>query len=591
VARDEVAAAIGGGWGSFTRGSLLRRVRPKTACDTLTRPVSRSQVTFVVLLQCAALLWVCHLIGDNGWDDGAITLAFARTFARHGRVALTPSSEVVEGFSSVSWFLLNSLIALGRPSFRTAIALSQALSVLSIAACTVLLARTCALLRIDRLFSALTVIGFAAWGCSFSEAGNGMEMGLLAAACLVMMNELLAPEPRLPFLCGGVVLAVTTRFEAVLYVGLFAVSVFSVPGRRAFRAIVLSGLFTVALLSVFRLAVFSDLLPNTFWAKRWPPYAAFSLGDRWAGGKELLRFFKLPLVAVGIALLSNLGLTKALRARRPALAILSAPILGAVVMGVLTGKHWGYPGRMPYFAFPPTMLLLSLVFSDGVAAAKSRPPVVRALASAALAAGSLLWAVWLSRAQFPFDWLAVARTGTFDVTPHSYAQSGQVFRRFTAAADLPHPILLTSDVGGLALCCDEFRIVDLAFLSNRKLAHDGPGALGAVLDAESPDLIEAHWEWPAVGKLYELPSFAARYAPAFAEGTRLWVRRDLGERIVRIGRGCWVPRERDDVRRALRSDRYARFELPADQKTFEAAGVILALDPAGDGVNLCARLN
>src|SRR3954466_15727077 len=144
--------------------------------------VSRRTVTVVVLLQCAALLAVCRLIGDNGWDDGAITLAFARTFAGHGRVALTPRSEVVEGFSSVSWFLLNSLAALARPSYRATLLIAQILSVLCIGACSALLARSCALLRLSRLFSTLTVIVFAAWGCSFSEAGNGMEMGLLAAA-------------------------------------------------------------------------------------------------------------------------------------------------------------------------------------------------------------------------------------------------------------------------------------------------------------------------------------------------------------------------------------------------------------------------
>lgn len=561
-------------------------MRAKTGCDNLPATVSRTLVTVVVLLQCAALLWVCVLVGDNGWDDGAITLAFARTFARHGRIALTPGSEVVEGFSSISWFLLNALAALGRPSFRAAILISQLLSVASIGASTVLLARSCALLRLDRLFSTLTVVGFAAWGCSFSEAANGMEMGLLAAAGLLVINELLSPEPRLSLLSGGVVLAITTRFEAVLYVGLFAVAVSFVPGRRAFRAIVISALATVAVLSAFRLALFSDILPNTFWAKRWPPYAAFSLGDRWAGGKELLRFFKLPLLALGIAVLSDFGLARALRSRRQALTVLVAPILGAVVMGVVTGRHWGYPGRMPYFAFPPTLLLLSLLFSNWASTGRYRP------LRAALAAGSLVWAVWTSRAQFPHDWLAVARNGTFDVTPRSFAESGQVFRRFAAAADLPHPVLLTSDVGGLALCCDEFRIVDLAFLSNRTLAHRGPAAIGSVVETESPDLIEAHWEWPAVGKLYEAPSFHDRYAPAFASGTKLWVRRDVGERIVRAGRGCWVPLRRDDVRRATQIDRYARFELPEDRQRFETPGVILALDETElGGANLCRPLN
>ena len=107
--------------------------------------MSRRGLAVVVLLQFAALVIVSSLIGDNGWDDGAITLAFARTFAGHGRVALTPPSEAVEGFSSVSWFLLSAAAALARPSYHAAILVSQVLSALCICACTALLARTCAL--------------------------------------------------------------------------------------------------------------------------------------------------------------------------------------------------------------------------------------------------------------------------------------------------------------------------------------------------------------------------------------------------------------------------------------------------------------
>jgi hypothetical protein len=38
-------------------------------------------------------------VGTNGWDDGAITLAFSKTFSEHGVLALTPSFDKVEGFS------------------------------------------------------------------------------------------------------------------------------------------------------------------------------------------------------------------------------------------------------------------------------------------------------------------------------------------------------------------------------------------------------------------------------------------------------------------------------------------------------------
>ena len=323
-----------------TRERRRRRgLLPCTCC--IVGLVSRSGVAVVVLVQCAALVLVCLLIGDNGWDDGAITLAFARTFARHGRVALTPRSEVVEGFSSVSWFLINSLVALARPSYRAAIAVAQALSVLSLGACTALLARSCALLRLDRAFSALTVIAFAAWGASFSEAGNAMEMGLLATACLLMINELLSPQPRLLLLCGGVVLAVTTRFEAILYVGLLGLSVFSIPGRRAFWAMVLAaarhrrvalGLAACGLLG--RPA--QHLLGKAVATVR-----RVRLRRSIGGRLELPAFFVIPLLALVAAGRSGFNFAGALRHRRQHLAIVAAPVIGAVGMGDPARKALG----------------------------------------------------------------------------------------------------------------------------------------------------------------------------------------------------------------------------------------------------------
>ena len=535
--------------------------------------MSRRSVAIVCLLQFVALVVVCLLIGDNGWDDGAITLSFARTFARHGRIALTPRSEVVEGFSSVSWFLLNALVGLARPSYRAAIFLSQVLSALSICATTVLLARTCTLLKLDRLFTTLTVVAFAAWGCSFAEASNGMEMGLLAAAFLVMVNELLSPQPRMLWLGAGAALAVTTRFEALFYVALLALTVVSVPGRRAFWGIVLPCLGTVLLLSCWRLAVFSDVLPNTYWAKRWPPYAPSGVVARVAGVWELPRFFLLPLIALPvIALARRLGFSPggAPQPRR-SFAILAVPILGAVLVGGLVGQSWGYRGRMPYFAFPLALLLCSLLFSSWVNAKRNR-------FREALAFGLFLFLVNKSKTEFPSDTLRAVSAGGAFVTPHAYVESGRLFRRFISAAGLQQATILTPDVGGLALCCDEFKIVDLAMLSNRRLAHRGQAALAEVLESESPELVEAHWKWTSSGELYDFPYFRGHYVPAFGGKTKLWLRRDLADAIERQRRGCWVAAGRGDLREALRTNRDAWTELPVDRKSFEAAGRVLALN-------------
>ena len=237
---------------------------------------------------------------------------------------------------------------------------------------------------------------------------------------------------------------------------------------------------------------------------------------------------------------------------------------------------------MPYFAFPLVLLLLALVLSSWVKAESSRFRV-------GVAAGLFGVSVCMSMVGFPSGALGAAfEGGSFGVTPHTYAESGRVFRRFAAAADLQHPTILTPDLGGLALCCDEFRLVDLALLSNRKLAHRGQAALAEVLETESPDMIEAHWEWASLGKLYDLPSFRARYLPAFAGGTKLWLRRDVAGAIESKGRGCRVAVDRGDVQEALRTHRYADHDLPEDRSSFERPGVILALEQAdANAGNLC----
>ena len=543
--------------------------------------VSRRGLAIVVVAQFAALVAVGALIGDNGWDDGAITLAFSRTFARAGRVALTPQSEIVEGFSSVSWFLLNALPALARPTFHAAIFVSQVLAAAFICASTALLARTCALLGLDRLFSTLTVVTFAVWGCSFSEAGNGMEMGLLAVSFLVMVNELLSPQPRTLWLAAGVALAVTTRFEAVLYVALLGLAVVSVPGRRGFWTIAVAGLGTVLLLTGWRLIAFSDFLPNTFWAKRWPPYAAFDVWGRLRGAVELPSFFVAPVAALVAVRASGFDLAAALRTHRRALLILAGPILGAVLMGGLIGKAWGYYGRMPYFAFPLALLGTAVVFSAWVDARRSR---FRIGATAAL----FLASAGVSLTGFPWGPLGTAREGgSFGVTPHTYAESGRIVRRVAAAAELQRPSILTPDLGGLALCCDELRIVDLGMLSNRRLAHRGPAALAEVLESEAPDIVEAHWEWAAAGKLYDVPAFRGRYRPAFVGGTKLWLRHDVAQSIEDKGHGCWLPADRSDVQQALRAHRYRNHDLGADRRAFERPWLILALKADSTEASLC----
>ena len=112
------------------------------------------------------------------------------------------------------------------------------------------------------------------------------------------------------------------------------------------------------------------------------------------GALELPSFFLLPLLALGIARRRGFDLAGALGSRRRTLVILACPLLGAVLVGSLIGKHWGYRGRMPYFAFPPALLLSSLVLSSWVNVKRTRFRV-------AVAAGLCVLTVGMSMTGFP----------------------------------------------------------------------------------------------------------------------------------------------------------------------------------------------
>ena len=98
---------------------------------------------FLFVVAYAALsLTAIALVGPYGWDDGAITVAYARTLGRHGLFALTPASVSAEGTSSL---LMTAMLAMGQwllqPGFLEAIRTAQLLSFIALSATLVLVWR------------------------------------------------------------------------------------------------------------------------------------------------------------------------------------------------------------------------------------------------------------------------------------------------------------------------------------------------------------------------------------------------------------------------------------------------------------------
>ena len=77
--------------------------------DSLSTSVYLSRL--LVILGFVAQIYVAWRFWSITWDDSAITLGFARSFALTGRIEPTPGSGIVEGYSTTLWMLLMTVAA------------------------------------------------------------------------------------------------------------------------------------------------------------------------------------------------------------------------------------------------------------------------------------------------------------------------------------------------------------------------------------------------------------------------------------------------------------------------------------------------
>jgi hypothetical protein len=222
---------------------------------------------------------VALVVGAHGWDDGAITLAFARTFADTGHIALTPVSVTVEGSSSPFWFaLLAATHAVLSPGFYGFITASQLWSGV-FTTVTALLAYALLVPRLGRGAAWLSCAAIFVSAPFLNETMNGMEMSALAAVAVLL--ALLVDQRRDRFRWAVFAVAFVgpvVRFEAAGYLLAAAAGMilFSRYARTA-AAIAAGAVSSVVFLSAGRLIVFGGWLPNTIRAKRWAPYSSQSL--------------------------------------------------------------------------------------------------------------------------------------------------------------------------------------------------------------------------------------------------------------------------------------------------------------------------
>ncbi|MGZ5983368.1 MAG: hypothetical protein ACXWK7_00395 [Caulobacteraceae bacterium] len=488
---------------------------------------------------------VCLRIGPLGWDDGAITLAFSHTFALIGRPALTPQSETVEGFSSLAWFLLNSLAARSGVGFSGSIAIAQALAGAAFMVSTILLGLIGRRLNLRPGTLAVAVWIFALSGPGLAEIAAGMEMGLLCASGLALVHALYIRR-NWPLAILSAVVFLTTRFEAALY---FAVLLGPLLLGGQFRTFLLMsgvGLAVFGVEEAWRWSVFADWAPNTIHAKLWPPYSGGDAKAVIASRAQALAepaAAALPLLSI-IALLAlvrrGAGAGSSLVRRARPLWVVLAPILAVELFGLVAGRNlYGALGRMQLLALPFVLIAAGLGF-DALSTELSGPR--RRLLLILAAALSIETGAFLS-ARPALEALRMPRPLGDDlgVSAANYRITGLAVDALRQRLGLGRMVFMTPDIGGASLCCERLRMVDLGLLANRRLARTGYGAVAEVLAAERPDVVEAHEVWARASGVLTLPSFEAGYTPLMAGRTRLYLRNDRARALIDKGQAAWCP--------------------------------------------------
>lgn len=460
------------------------------------------------------------------WDDSAITLGFARTFAFTGRIEPTPGSGIVEGYSTTLWMLLMAAVARLAGSAAALLAFAKI--------CTLVLNLVSVLLIRQWLAEwtpeAVANLVAGTMGCVLMvyETINGMETPLMLT--LVMLMLLLRSRPSWTAYVVYVLLGsafVLTRWEAA-----WLLVPFVLVERSARRAMVSSA----AWLSVFvgsnlvRWRYFGSLVPNTILAKRGLPYSDpyLSFGPQLlrhlGAAGAILGYCEVMLVILGGSFLGSYFLEHA-PVMKPLRAALRTTwqlrftflfLAFSLFLTVAIGPNWGPPARSFYCGWPFLFCLLLLpVLSDP----NCRPWIPAAL--------SLIAVVQLS-SQIREMNSPIAPIYMPGATVTRVAFLGNAISEVQSASGHASLLFAGPDMGGVLLYSKGVRVLDLGILCDPILARRSYRIEPTyVLDQRQPDAIEIHEVWTDLSIFDRSPIFFARYRPVYVNGIRMFLTRAL----------------------------------------------------------------
>lgn len=486
----------------------------------------------LVVLALLAQIFVAWRFWAITWDDSAITLGFARTFAHTGRIEPTPGSGIVEGYSTTLWMLLMALAAKGISSPSALLAFAK-ISTLVLNLTNVVLIRRWFLTWTPEMLANL-VAGTVGCTWMFYETINGMETPLILTLVLAMLLLFAAQSQagRFGYVVAGCLLLLL-RWEAAWLLVPF---VLAERNRRRLVFPVLSWILLFLLSNLARWLYFGDLLPNTILAKRHFPYSAPSL--QIAVTNRLLEPVKILYDAkVFLVLLAAYVLYRILVAKVPTfsfdrlkrvfreswqLRFTVLFVLFCLVLSTAIGPNWGPEFRSFYPAWPFLIGLLLLPVLPNLTPKAMGWVTVALCLFTVLRMEARIQPLRSEKAPMYMPRITVERVGTaVPILTELQRASGQTTLTYAAP-----------DMGAVMLFSNHVRVIDLGLLCDRVLAHEGFVAVRSyVLEQRQPDVIEVHEIFTQTTKLGSDPEFVEQYRPVYIQGIRFFLNRRLLSRL------------------------------------------------------------
>ena len=435
-----------------------------------------------ILLVLIGLVWL--MLRERyfrGWvdDDAYISFRYARNLATGHGLVFNPG-ERVEGYTNFLWTVLLALVhALGGDLPRAAPLVGGFFAVATVGVVALcarnLIAPTLALRPLVVAVAPVVLCfsdSWAAWGVGGLE--NALSGFLLASVYYAYLRARQEPaRPRLVAVAALAALAVLNHPSNALFAAIFAAHLaWPAGGRVARRDLAVAAatfLVPVVVWTLWRLAYYGDLLPNTFYAKVGFTRFVLLRGLSFLG--EVLRALPLAYTAtVALALL----LARRREWRHPAWIAVTAILLATAYAGAVGGEQ--FPAfrslvvLMPFFA----LVLAVLAAEVGVALAALRPAAGAAAAAGVAAVAVIGHALPLAaspRVRILDEALRLGRTALSTTAALRLKES------------LPPETLFAHSGAGLIAYYTNFRWIDTLGLTDRHIARTrvvemGRGAAG-----------------------------------------------------------------------------------------------------------------